>query len=72
MVTFYNIKDKAAAKAKQPGVSDKKTMGKAKDLKPGFMTALQGGQVLGFCLVGLALLILEIILLVFKACWLNK
>jgi Na+/H+-translocating membrane pyrophosphatase len=33
------------------------------------MTAFQGGQVLGFCLVGLALLVLEVILLVFKATW---
>lgn len=29
-----------------------------KDLKPGFMAAFRGGQVLGFVLVGLALLIL--------------
>ena len=36
------------------------------------MTAFQGGQVLGFCLVGMALLILEIILLVFKATWFDK
>ncbi len=36
------------------------------------MTAFQGGQVLGFCLVGLALLILELILLIFKAGWFDK
>ena len=36
------------------------------------MTAFAGGQVLGFCLVGLALLILEIIILVFKASWFDK
>jgi inorganic pyrophosphatase len=35
----------------------------------GFMTAFRGGQVLGFCLVGLALLILHIIIVVFKAGW---
>jgi Na+/H+-translocating membrane pyrophosphatase len=34
------------------------------------MTAFRGGQVLGFCLVGLALLILQIILFVFKSAWL--
>lgn len=35
----------------------------------GFMTAFRGGQVLGFCLVGLALLILHIIIVTFKAAW---
>jgi inorganic pyrophosphatase len=35
----------------------------------GFMTAFRGGQVLGFTLVGLALLILHIIVLVFKSAW---
>jgi len=34
------------------------------------MAAFRGGQVLGFCLVGLALLILQIILFVFKSSWL--
>jgi len=43
--------------------------GQVKDLKEGFMTAFQGGQVLGFTLVGLALLILEVILLVYKSAW---
>jgi len=33
----------------------------------GFKVAFQGGQVLGFCLVGLALLILEIIILAYTA-----
>jgi len=33
------------------------------------MTAFRGGQVLGFVLVGLALLILEVILAVFKVAW---
>jgi len=35
----------------------------------GFLTAFRGGQVLGFCLVGLALLVLELILATFKATW---
>jgi Na+/H+-translocating membrane pyrophosphatase len=42
-----------------------------KSLKEGFMCAFQGGQVLGFTLVGLALLILEIILVAFKGAWLD-
>jgi inorganic pyrophosphatase len=33
------------------------------------MTAFRGGQVLGFCLVGLALLILHLIIVTFKATW---
>jgi len=33
----------------------------------GFKAAFQGGQVLGFCLVGLALLVLESIILVYKS-----
>ena len=40
-----------------------------KNLYDGFMAAFRGGQVLGFVLVGLALLILEVILAVFKAGW---
>jgi len=39
------------------------------DEHTGFMTAFRGGQVLGFCLVGLALLILHLIIVVFKATW---
>jgi inorganic pyrophosphatase len=39
------------------------------DPHTGFMTAFRGGQVLGFTLVGLALLILHIIIVVFKAAW---
>jgi Na+/H+-translocating membrane pyrophosphatase len=35
-------------------------------LDQGFMAAFNGGQVLGFCLVGLALLILEILILCYK------
>ena len=37
------------------------------DKHDGFKVAFQGGQVLGFCLVGLALLILEILILSYKA-----
>jgi inorganic pyrophosphatase len=40
-----------------------------KDLKDGFFVAFRGGQVLGFVLVGLALLILEVIIVAFKAAW---
>jgi hypothetical protein len=69
LVKFYNIKSKEAATAEQAGGSGKTKKGQVKDLKEGFMTAFQGGQVLGFCLVGMALLVLEIILLVFKATW---
>ena len=39
----------------------------ARDIHDGFVVAYRGGQVLGFCLVGLALLILQIIIIVFKA-----
>ncbi len=39
----------------------------ATDKAAGFVCAFQGGQVLGFCLVGLALLILEIIILCYRA-----
>jgi inorganic pyrophosphatase len=39
---------------------------KIKNLKDGFFTAFRGGQVLGFVLVGLALLILDILLIIYK------
>jgi inorganic pyrophosphatase len=39
------------------------------DPHTGFMTAFRGGQVLGFTLVGLALLILHVIIVTFKAAW---
>ena len=42
-----------------------------KDIHDGFMTAFRGGQVLGFVLVGLALLLLELIIITFKAGWLD-
>jgi len=35
----------------------------------GFLAAFRGGQVLGFCLVGLALLVLEFIMIVFQMAW---
>jgi len=38
----------------------------------GFITAFRGGQVLGFCLVGLGVLNIMIIILLFKACWYNE
>jgi len=40
-----------------------------KDLSQGFFTAFRGGQVLGFVLVGLALLILEVVVATFRAAW---
>ena len=40
-----------------------------KDLKDGFFTAFRGGQVLGFTLVGLALLVLDVIIVAFKKFW---
>ena len=40
-----------------------------KDLSAGFFAAFRGGQVLGFVLVGLALLILEVIIATFRAAW---
>ena len=39
------------------------------DPHDGFMTAFRGGQVLGFCLVGLALLILHLIIVIFRKTW---
>jgi len=40
-----------------------------RDVNDGFLTAFRGGQVLGFVLVGLAILVLEIILIIYKASW---
>lgn len=40
-----------------------------KDLGPGFFAAFRGGQVLGFVLVGLALLVLQLIISTFRASW---
>ena len=39
------------------------------DIHKGFMVAFRGGQVLGFCLVGLALLVLELLIIIFQAAW---
>lgn len=39
----------------------------AEDIHKGFVVAYRGGQVLGFILVGLALLILQILIIVYKA-----
>jgi len=39
------------------------------DVHKGFITAFRGGQVLGFVLVGLALLILTLIVLLFRVSW---
>lgn len=36
------------------------------DIEQGFRVAFQGGEVLGFCLVGLALLVLEVMILAYK------
>lgn len=43
--------------------------GTIKDLSAGFFTAFRGGQVLGFVLVGLALLVLECVIAIFRAGW---
>ena len=40
-----------------------------RDVNAGFLTALRGGQVLGFVLVGLALLLLDLLLITFRATW---
>jgi inorganic pyrophosphatase len=38
----------------------------AEDIEKGFIVAYRGGQVLGFVLVSLALMVLEILILVYK------
>lgn len=40
-----------------------------RDTNDGFLTAFRGGQVLGFVLVGLALLCLDLIVILYKATW---
>jgi inorganic pyrophosphatase len=35
----------------------------------GFLAAFRGGQVLGFCLVGLALFILQMLIVIYRATW---
>jgi H+-translocating diphosphatase len=43
----------------------------AEDIHKGFVVAYRGGQVLGFCLVGLALVILQVLIIVYKAIYLK-
>ena len=43
----------------------------AEDIHKGFVVAYRGGQVLGFCLVGLALLILQILIIIYKQMYLK-
>ncbi len=43
----------------------------AEDIHKGFVVAYRGGQVLGFTLVGLALLILQILIMVYKQMYLK-
>jgi inorganic pyrophosphatase len=47
------------------------TFGCCESVHVGFLAAFRGGQVLGFVLVGLALLVLEIIIISFKASFLD-
>jgi Na+/H+-translocating membrane pyrophosphatase len=44
----------------------------AQDIHNGFVVAYRGGQVLGFVLVGLALLVLQILIIVYQKIYLNK
>lgn len=44
----------------------------AEDIHKGFVVAYRGGQVLGFVLVGLALFILQILIIVYRSMFLNK
>ena len=48
------------------------TFGCCESVNKGFLHAFRGGQVLGFVLVGLALLVLEIIIITFKAGFYDK
>ena len=48
------------------------TVESCKDFRAGFMTALRGGQVLGFGFVGLALLMLYVLLIAMKRAWLDE
>lgn len=41
----------------------------ATDISNGFIVAYRGGQVLGFVLVGLALLVLQILIIIYVAIW---
>lgn len=44
----------------------------AEDIHKGFVVAYRGGQVLGFVLVGLALLILQILIIVYRAMYIGS
>jgi inorganic pyrophosphatase len=68
---FFYPDPSDAKKGKDVTVATEWTTGTVKDLKPGFMAAFRGGQVLGFCLVGLALLVLTVLNLIYKATWLD-
>lgn len=72
LVSFHDIKNPASREAKDREDDGAGEATKVKDLSEGFMAAFQGGQVLGFCLVGVALLFLEIIILVYKSVWFDK
>ena len=69
---FHYIKDPASKDAPDRKEDGETKQEMVKDLKEGFMAAFQGGQVLGFTLVGVALLFLEIIILVYKSVWFDK
>jgi inorganic pyrophosphatase len=42
------------------------------DIGRGFVVAYRGGQVLGFVLVGLAILILQLVIIIYKAIYLDE
>lgn len=44
----------------------------AEDIHKGFVVAYRGGQVLGFVLVGLALLVLQLVIIVFRSLYLTE
>lgn len=44
----------------------------AEDIHKGFVVAYRGGQVLGFVLVGLALLILQILIIIYRAMYITE
>lgn len=44
----------------------------AKDISNGFVVAYRGGQVLGFVLVGLALFVLQILIIVYRGMFLTE
>lgn len=44
----------------------------AENIHKGFVVAYRGGQVLGFVLVGLALLVLQLLIIVFRSTYLDE